>query len=222
MEIIYATRHDQHAPMNVVSIRCPACRQQGTFERLNSMDERLIKDGPPQEVIRYAGQRRCPNPTCRAHIFVVHEPNGRRLVSYPPERFDFDASSIPRPVHKAMEEALACHATQSYTAAAMMIRKTLEELCLDRKANGTTLQLRIKDLGSKIILPSELLQAIDDLRLLGNDAAHVEAKTYDDIGKEEIEAAFELTKEILKATYQYAILLGKLQGLKKTPATKAP
>jgi hypothetical protein len=36
------------------------------------------------------------------------------------------------------------------------------------------------------------------IKLLGNDAAHVEAKTYDEIGKEEIEAIIELTRELPK------------------------
>jgi hypothetical protein len=54
------------------------------------------------------------------------------------------------------------------------------------------------------------------LRLLGNDAAHVEAKTYDSVGSEEIEAGIELTKEILKAVYQLNDLLSRLRALKKS------
>jgi len=37
---------------------------------------------------------------------------------------------------------------------------------------------------------------------LGNDAAHVEAKAYDNTGKDEAELAIELAKELLKAVYQ--------------------
>ena len=50
---------------------------------------------------------------------------------------------------------------------------------------------------------------------MGNDAAHLEAKTYDEIGQEEIEVALELTKEILKAVYQLDSLVKKLRALKK-------
>lgn len=95
-----------------------------------------------------------------------------------------------------------------------MIRKTLEEICLDREAKGKNLKDRIADLGTKILIPRELLDGIDDLRLLGNDAAHIENKTFSEVGKEEIEVSIEFVKEILKAVYQYESLLGRLRKLK--------
>lgn len=64
-------------------------------------------------------------------------------------------------------------------------------------------------------MPPELLAAADELRLLGNDAAHIEAKAYDAIGPEESELAIELAKELLKAVYQYSSLVSRLQALKK-------
>jgi hypothetical protein len=80
---------------------------------------------------------------------------------------------------------------------------------------GKTLFERLNKLGQTIVVPKELLEAMNELRLLGNDAAHIEAKTYEEIGKEEIEISIEFTKEILKATYQYEDLLTKLRSLKK-------
>lgn len=96
-----------------------------------------------------------------------------------------------------------------------MIRRTLEELCQDKNATGSTLKERISALQSAVILPPDLFAALDDLRLLGNDAAHVEAKTYDSVGLAEIEAGIELTKEVLKAVYQLGDLLSRLRALKK-------
>lgn len=60
-----------------------------------------------------------------------------------------------------------------------------------------------------------MLDALDDLRLLGNDAAHLESRVYEDVGQEEVEVAIEVAKEILKATYQYEVLMGRLKALKK-------
>jgi hypothetical protein len=62
--------------------------------------------------------------------------------------------------------------------------------------------------------PSELLDGLDDLRLLGNDAAHIESTVYSQIGKEEVEVGIEFTTEVLKAVYQYSALLGRLRALK--------
>jgi len=98
-----------------------------------------------------------------------------------------------------------------------MVRKTLEELSRDRAAQGKDLKERIRDLGTKIVLPKELLDGLDDLRLLGNDAAHIESREYDQVGKEEVEIGIEFTKEVLKATYQYSALLNRLRALKKAP-----
>jgi len=95
-----------------------------------------------------------------------------------------------------------------------MVRRTLEEVCGDQSAKGKDLKERIAALGEKIIVPRELLEAANELRLLGNDAAHLEAKVYDDVGKVELDLAIELTKEILKAVYQLADLLERLKSLK--------
>ncbi len=98
-----------------------------------------------------------------------------------------------------------------------MIRKALEELCRERQAQGKDLKERIRDLGSKIVLPKELSEGLDDLRLLGNDAAHIESREYDKVGKDEVEVGIEFAKEVLKATYQYSALLNRLRALKKNP-----
>ena len=95
------------------------------------------------------------------------------------------------------------------------IAKTLEAVCEDRGAEGKNLKDRIGDLRTKIVLPTELFDAMDHLRLLGNDSAHIEATTFDDIGQDEVVTGIELAKEVIKATYQYKGLLGKLKALQK-------
>jgi len=62
-----------------------------------------------------------------------------------------------------------------------------------------------------------LLAGLDDLRLLGNDAAHIESQEFNAVGKEEAEIGIQFTKEVLKAVFQYSDLLVKLRSLKRTP-----
>jgi len=164
------------------------------------------------------GQRRCPNPECQALLFFALQ-NGKILVSYPPELLDFDPVNLPATVLAAFEESITCHANRCLTAAAIMVRKTLEELCLDRQATGSNLKERIRSLGAKVVLPQELLDGLDDLRLLGNDAAHIESQEFNKVGQEEVEIGIEFTKEVLKAVYQYSALLTRLRALKKPPGT---
>jgi len=192
-----------------VRLRCPVCRQRGAFETVGQ--DLLVL---PETVV--VGQRRCPDPNCYTHVFFVMK-NGSVTVSYPAERIDFDATDIPAGILKTFEEAITCHANQCFVAAAIMVRKTLKELCRERGATGKNLKERITALGTKVVLPAELLQGLDDLRLLGNDAAHIESQEYDKVGQEEVEVGIEFTKEVLKAVYQYSALLNRLRALKKAP-----
>jgi Domain of unknown function (DUF4145) len=162
------------------------------------------------------GERLCPNTACRALIFLIWD-GSQLAASYPPERLDFDATNIPASISKALEEAITCHANECFIASAIMVRKTLEELCHERGATGGNLKDRIRNLGTKVILPQELLAGLDDLRLLGNDAAHIESQEFNAIGKEEVEIGIEFAKEVLKAVFQYSDLLAKLRSLKRTP-----
>ena len=199
----------QPSPVNLgpIGLRCPACRHKGTFEQLPNVSDAA------QGQLR-AGLRRCPAPDCRAVVYVVSE-GGQVRETYPAERIDFDPVGIPDSVVKALEEAITCHANQCFTAAAIMVRKTLEMLCDAQGATGPDLKHRLQALHGKVVIPQELLEGLHDLRLLGNDAAHVESKEYEKVGREEVEAGIALAKEVLKATYQYAALLSQLRALKK-------
>lgn len=197
-----------------MTVRCPACHHMGSFHAVKSIpDAAWTSDGDYRKHI--AGVRVCPNRSCRMVIFVGwREGDGR--ITYPPETIDFDASNLPAKLLTTLEEAVKCHAAGCYRASALMVRRLLEELCENQNAVGRNLKERILALGSTAIVPSELLEAADELRILGNDAAHIEAREYDAIGEKEAALGIELAKEILKAVYQYSTLLSRLQALKNT------
>ena len=197
---------------SALSLRCPVCKQNGTF--IPKGTDLHFMGGVGQMV--QVGHRMCPNSSCQAHLFVVLG-GGKLLTSYPPERLDFDSKDIPAPIIESLEEAITCHASDCFIAAAIMVRKTLELLCSTQNAGGGNLKEKIKALGSKTMLPPDLFSGLDDLRLLGNDAAHIESKVYAKVSHEEVEVAIEFTKEVLKGIYQYGGLLARLRGLKKQP-----
>jgi len=196
----------------VVSLRCPACGQRGTFTPFPNAHDLTIPEGSGSLA---AGYRACPSPECAALVFIIANHAQQLIISYPPQRLDFDSTNVTAAVANALREAVTCHANECYVAAAIMVRKTLEELCSDRQAQGSNLKERLKDLRAKVVLPAELLDGLDDLRLLGNDAVHIESKEFNTIGREEVEVGIEFAKEVLKAVYQYSALLNRLRGLKK-------
>lgn len=200
-----------------ISLRCPACLHLGALDPLGSQDVRLARaDGKTQDFPIF-GHRRCPRTECYAYILVVYRGLGEVVTSFPAEVIDFDASGLPDEVRETLEEAIQCHAHECYRAAAIMVRRTLEVVCADRKATGKDLRDRLSALGNNVILPKELLDGLDALRLLGNDAAHVESQTYMAVGKEEVEVGLAVAKEVLKAVYQLSELVDRLNALKRSP-----
>lgn len=57
-------------------------------------------------------------------------------------------------------------------------------------------------------------EALHNLRLLGSDAVHVEARVYADVGKRQVEVAVDVVKTILQAIYQMDTIFGELESLK--------
>jgi hypothetical protein len=211
-------------PYNAVvrNIRCPHCGKVGAFHGLGNVNDigwiihRTVSGGKPGLVEHFrAGMRFCPNPECRSLVQVAFNPGESTNLVFPFEVIDFDSSGIPAEIVKSFKEALICHSAGCYRACALMVRRTLEEICEDQKIKAANLKARIEQLGTKIVIPKELIEAADELRLLGNDAAHIESQDYATVGTQEVEISIMFVKEILKATYQYATLLTQLRALKK-------
>ena len=161
-----------------------------------------------------AGQVRGEPQPPDAVFYCIHieEITGRRATADPVESGVGLARALA-----AFEEATTCHANRCFIAAAVMVRKTLEELCLDRQATGNSLKERIRSLGTKVALPQGLLDGLDDLRLLGNDAAYIESQEFNKVGQQEVEMGIEFAKEVLSAVYQYSVLLTRLRAVQNPP-----
>lgn len=213
-----------------VSLQCPDCGHLGTFEPVQDLEDFHLQTtwtepstsrqpGPKRSIMKRAhwkwGQRRCPRLPCHAHVFVILK-DDEVVTSYPPQRIDFDKEGIPNKITQTLEEAITCHAQQCYVAAAIMVRRTLEEICADRGATGDSLWKRIRKLKANVIISEGLLEGMGNLILLGNDAAHVEARAFEQVSKEEVQLGIEITKEILKAVYQEKNLVERLNRLKRT------
>jgi HEPN domain-containing protein len=206
---------EPHGAIGPINARCPSCKHNGAFMPVLQHDARWEEVIDGRGVPCYGGTRRCPNRDCGAIVFFTRQHTNGAVVLYPPELIDFDATALPPKILSTIEEAILAHSAGCFRASTLMVRRLLEELCDDKEAHGKDLKARLGELGRSVIIPRELLDAADHLRLMGNDAAHVYAKDYDKIDKEEAELAIELAKELLKAVYQYTSLLSKLTALKK-------
>jgi hypothetical protein len=199
-----------------VNIRCPHCRQLGTFGSPYqiglgfSKTRALDKANSPY----VAAIHICPNTECKGLVFIIRNQHGV-VRTEPPQVLDFQPDGIPEKMLATLKEAIACHAAGANRAAAMMVRRLLEEICDDNNATGRDLHQRIEAIKSSVTLPNDLFSAMFELKALGNDAAHIEAKAYDNIGPDEAEDSIELAKEILKSLYQLKGLVSRLQARRK-------
>ncbi|RZN32188.1 DUF4145 domain-containing protein [Bradyrhizobium sp. Leo121] len=209
----------QDASRLPVSIRCPHCRELGSFNAIGAAKafNKPGKVGGNTVIGTYfATIRVCPNLKCFGLVFVIEAGNGVVEIE-PPQLLDFNPDGLSPRLQQTLKEAVACHAAGAYRAAAMMVRRLLEEICDENKAAGANLHQRLASLRSAIVLPEPLFEAMNELKALGNDAAHIEAKVYDNIGADEAEDSIELAKEIVKALYQLKGLIARLQARKAAP-----
>lgn len=201
-------------PSLTVNFRCPHCLNNGAFQAVSQGYQYFKRVGDNSGKKLQAVIRLCPNQSCKGIVFTLGEMNGEKLIVLPPELIDFDADHLPHRLLETLKEAIACQSVGAYRAAAMMVRRLLEEICDDSDAYGNNLYARLEALKEKITLPNELFDAMGELKALGNDAAHVEAKNYSQIGQGEAADSIELAKEILKARYQLKGLVERLRARK--------
>jgi hypothetical protein len=206
----------QDTPMTAISVRCPHCRELGSFNVIGIAKafHKTGKTVPHQNMaqrILYASMRICPNVKCKGLIFAIEDGNVVLEIE-PPQLLDFNPEGLPARLQQTLREAVACHGAGAYKAAAMMVRRLLEEICDENNAKGGTLHQRLASLRGTIVLPEPLFDAMNELKALGNDAAHVEAKSYDNIGADEAADSIEIAKEIVKALYQLKGLIARLQA----------
>jgi len=174
----------------LVVLRCPQCTKQGTFESSGSYDHGGVAD----DGVAIVGRRRCPDPTCRALVFfaLTRDVGSSSLTTYPPEAVDFDRTNLPAAAVEDLEGAMLFRAARSYKVAASILRRRLIGLCDERGADVGTLKNRLIALGDSVVLPAQLMDGLDEVRLL---------RAFD-MNSEDIEEGLVLTKDLLKAIYQ--------------------
>jgi hypothetical protein len=204
-----------------VQLRCPHCMVLGIMIPVSSGFKYTKSATNGQRLgnrLLSAKIMRCPNSKCGAVTFVVSE--GEVVFGcFPPERLAFDASNIPQALLGTLIEAIACHTAGAFRASAMMVRRLLEEICHDAGANGKDLHSRILGLRDSIVLPQALFDAMLELKAIGNDAAHIEARAYTTIDEEEGRISIELALDILRARFQHEDLAARLKSRRGSKVT---
>jgi hypothetical protein len=81
-------------------------------------------------------------------------------------------TGVPASVERPYRSAITCLEAGEFDASAIMARKSLEALCRELGAEKGSLQKRLQTLSVQRVIDARLLEWADELRIIGNDAAH--------------------------------------------------
>ena len=137
-------KHIRSVELANIATKCPHCGHYGSFEQVFVPDVNSLND--KSHIEYFLGIRRCPNAKCYGYLFFILDNDNKQLITYPSISLPFDKENIPEKIIQTMEEVIICHSNSCFVSSAIMIRKTLEEICSDRGAKGNNLKEKIKDL----------------------------------------------------------------------------
>lgn len=138
------------------------------------------------------------------------------LRLYPPMDRNLH-SSVPNSIQEAFTEARTCFRAKAFTAAAIMCRKTLEGICTAHGVKSGTLAAELQKLKEKGIIESRLFEWAEELRTIGNEAAHDVAFS---ASREDARDTLEFTEALIEYVFTYR---DKFEEFKKRRAeAKSP
>jgi hypothetical protein len=153
---------------------------------------------------------------CTGGIVVWYRKDMQAVIDYYPRVKRVFASSVtPQNLRESLEEAATCHANGCHRAAAIMLRRSLELLCNLQGANGHTLHAKLANLRDVGKLPDNIWGVMDQLRIVGNDAAHWQERDFQ-VDRETVEAAFDATMLLMAVFYEATAILERLARLRRT------
>lgn len=217
-----------------VRAQCPFCRDKVSFE-INGTGRDLTYStevpGCREYAVHTYGYRICPNSKCRENVFFEYyqsfqatpQRTGYRvveekLVNLYPSAFNLPAEvtleKIPETIRWPFKEAMECFTAGSFTSCAIMIRKTIEEICLLEGITVGRLFDKVKMLQHKISLPHLLLESMQQLRFFNSETNYLDFKDYNNIGRTEARQALLIATQIIINTYQFKDMHEGLQKLK--------
>jgi hypothetical protein len=161
------------------AIECPFCNERGKFEVVFHAD----KKKPNSRKALNFDTLRCVN--CAGYVQVVwsaseHGPR-QGLHAFRVQPWPLHVSDPPKywpaEVGRCWQQAHRSLQSESWDAAAVMARTSLQAALRDQGAEGSRLKDEIKSLADRGVLPPLMREWSDEVRSLGNDATHPDGES---------------------------------------------
>jgi hypothetical protein len=181
MEIADVRRHDENSYM--IRFRCPWCKENSSC-MTHSLVHRGVESKHSSVTHPFAMLVVCEGPRCRqpsmiCGIYIGDLRDAKHFnvdTVYPNDRTSYQQPGVPERIAKTFEEALNCQAANLPYGAAVVGRRTLQIALMDKGASGTNLVEQIKQMPDDV-LPGTFKKVAHQVRLIGNEAAHVDELT---------------------------------------------
>jgi Domain of unknown function (DUF4145) len=193
----------QNNALTAARMRCPHCENASTFAVLYNLG---VGDGA---LLTIHAVLQCHYPQCRKLVYVqtskplTHTADQRRDVDwlriFPKRRIDQVHKSIPVPVAEDWIEAQKAFNENAVKAAAVMCRRVLYGVLLDKKCKEHPLHEGIAELVAQARLPHVVEQWLTEIKDDGHDAAHPFRAL--NVPAENVAETMEYTKELLRFVY---------------------
>jgi hypothetical protein len=178
-------------------VRCHYCEAQRKATECGSVENRDPEHGPPS-LVTLAQCNTCG----QALLFVQEEyhwsegwdeltrvwPGARRQLSI----------EVPEPLRAEHSEAHKCLDSRAYTAAVVMVRRTIEGVCANHGIKERNLHGSLTKMRDNGLLDQRLLDWAQALRVLGNEGAHYTGKQ---VSREDAVDALALAEALLDNLY---------------------
>ncbi|MFE6056957.1 DUF4145 domain-containing protein [Kitasatospora sp. NPDC056446] len=198
----------------IVSFLCTHCGVNATGEVVASYEEG-DGEGIHATLLQIA---KCLN--CSQSLLLIEEDygkgwDGRPVAAWPPSQLPL-SWLIPENLRRELAEAQRCYSVQAYTATAVMVRRTLEGVCIDQMLGGDSatirgrpLQKMLESLRDSGKIEGRLFEWTQALRVLGNQGAHF---TGDAVSEDDAADALALAEALLDYIYVYSAQFEKFSA----------
>jgi hypothetical protein len=182
-------------------IACPFCEKTAIATKLIKTEWIGEDQEPPLEIYSLLECTLCHKPLLLRQFDWGHgDPPEEPEQLWPPPR-RIISSAIPESLRQEIAEARTCFAAKAYTATVVMVRRTLEGVCVDHDVAKKPLQNALKEMAAQGLLDDRLLSWADELRVLGNQGAHF---TGSPVNREDAKDALALAEAVLDYLYVLA------------------
>ncbi|MGW4565457.1 DUF4145 domain-containing protein [Streptomyces sp. NPDC004561] len=128
------------------------------------------------------------------------------------------AQGIPAAIQREMIEARACFDAKLYTAAAVMVRRSLEGMGIEQGTKKRALFQALQELRDNGKIEGRLFDWAQALRVLGNQGAHFSEES---VSREDAADALSLAEALLNYVYVFTVQYEEFRNRRQPPGKAA-